>query len=338
MLRIVGDVNLTDGYFDVGYGIGTSLRLKQNPFKNIAINPDEKWIGNFEGVASEYTINNGLAANQFRVSPEYLTHFKHMDYYGVANNHVMQHGDTAYNDTIKVLNQLGATTFGSKINKSIVFLENGRKVSITGLCQRLDQFSQKPLYWHNPNIADIKDELSNIPCDAFKIAYLHWGYEFINYPSQMQKIFAHELIDMGFDLIIGMHPHVLQGFEQYKSKYIFYSLGNFSFNMPWEPTKYGLIVNVHLEGALHRVDYNYIYINDDYTPIIIEEKDVPDDFRLNYLNTLVKKNVNGEQYFHEVDKCNGTYQKANRWELLSQIISHPVNGKNILLDFFKRHF
>ena len=87
------------------------------------------------------------------------------------------------------------------------------------MCQRLDQFSKEPLYWHNPEIKEIEKELVTIPKDAFKIIYVHWGYEFINRPSQYQKLLAHLLIDMGFDLIIGMHPHVLQGIEKYKGKY-----------------------------------------------------------------------------------------------------------------------
>jgi poly-gamma-glutamate capsule biosynthesis protein CapA/YwtB (metallophosphatase superfamily) len=57
----------------------------------------------------------------------------------------------------------------------------------------------------------------------------HWGLEYINYPSHNQRDMAKKWIDAGVDLIIGHHPHVIQGKEQYKGKWIYYSLGNYIF-------------------------------------------------------------------------------------------------------------
>ena len=81
------------------------------------------------------------------------------------------------------------------------------------------------------NLKIFKQEFNNIPNDCFKIVYLHWGNEFVNCPSETQIKLAHWLVDLGFDLIVGMHSHVLQGFEEYKGKYIFYSIGNCLFDM-----------------------------------------------------------------------------------------------------------
>ena len=61
------------------------------------------------------------------------------------------------------------------------------------------------------------------------IACCHWGIEKEYYPNDYQQTTAHELIDAGADLVIGNHPHVLQGVEEYNGKLILYSLGNFSF-------------------------------------------------------------------------------------------------------------
>ena len=69
-------------------------------------------------------------------------------------------------------------------------------------------------------------------CDSlfdFVIVNFHWGAELKNFPKQYQQDFAHQAIDAGADLIIGHHPHVLQGLEIYKNRLIAYSLGNFSF-------------------------------------------------------------------------------------------------------------
>ena len=94
--------------------------------------------------------------------------------------------------------------------------------------------------------------------------FVHWGNEYINRPLSAQKKFAHWLIDAGYDLIIGMHPHVLQGFEDYNGKRIYYSLGNFVFDMAWEPIHYGAIVNVDFAGAEPRISYDYVKIGEDF--------------------------------------------------------------------------
>ena len=132
-----------------------------------------------------------------------------MDYYGLANNHAMEHGAESYKETVKALESYGSKVFGLKDRKSIVFNHHGQKVSITGMCTRIEESRYEPLYWYNPEYKEIEEEISNLPKDAFKILYVHWGNEYINRPSASQKKFAHWLIDAGFDLIIGMHPHDL---------------------------------------------------------------------------------------------------------------------------------
>ena len=61
------------------------------------------------------------------------------------------------------------------------------------------------------------------------IVNFHWGIEKEYTPNATQKKLAHLAIDEGADLVIGHHPHVLEGIEKYNGKYIAYSLGNFCF-------------------------------------------------------------------------------------------------------------
>ena len=61
------------------------------------------------------------------------------------------------------------------------------------------------------------------------IASFHWGIERANIPNETQVKLAHSAIDHGADLVLGHHPHVLQGIETYKGKNIVYSLANFCF-------------------------------------------------------------------------------------------------------------
>ena len=336
MLRITGDINLTDGYFDVGFGVGSKLKQGFNPFQHINIKSEDCWIGNFEGVASETSEKNGNEALQFRVSPECLSHLKHFDLYGIANNHAMQHGINAFQRTLDYLTTCGCLCFGSNAHKTQVFEHQGRKVSITGFSQRIDTFSEEPCYWHNPEYKEIEQEVTKLPEDAFKIVFVHWGNEFINRPSSPQKRFAHWLVDIGFDMVVGMHPHVLQGYEVYKDKYIFYSLGNFVFDMPWNPTKYGAIVSVDLSEENIVPQVEYVRINDEFAPQIIDGDNVPQEFRFDCLNEQLAKNDNLEEYHAEINRCNKQYRKANHKDIAQKMLSHPAVIGGIVKGYIKR--
>lgn len=338
MIKIVGDINLTDGYFDVGFGIGTKLKHGLDPFIHIPKLSDDCWIGNFEGVASDYSNKKENASLQFRISPMYLRHFKHFEIYGCANNHVMQHGVDAYFSTVASLESLGCKTFGTNYERTRIFSHQERLVSITGFSQRLDSFSDSPAYWHNPEYKDIESELKQIPTEAYKIVYIHWGNEFINRPSSQQKHFAHWLIDIGFDLVVGMHPHILQGYEIYNGKHIFYSLGNFVFDMAWEPTKYGAIISVDLSSPNIIPTIEYIKITDDYIPTIIESDLVPKYYRFDYLNYILVKEDNSEEYHNEIKQCYKQYRKANHKDILIKMISHPRMICGVIKDYINRRF
>lgn len=336
MLRIVGDINLTDGYFDVGFGVGSKLKKDFDPFLHIQRKKEDFWIGNYEGVASDVSDKIRTAAHQFRVSPSHLKHLRHFDIYGFANNHAMQHGRKAYDQTVEALEEQGAKLFGLNDRRSVVIEHQGHKISLTGFSLRIDSWKEEPAYWHNPEYSEIEAENAKLPSDAYKILFVHWGNEFINYPSSQQKRFAHWLIDSGFDLIVGMHPHILQGYEVYKSKYIFYSIGNFVFDMAWDPTHYGAIVNVKFSGNKVNVGTEYIRIGDDYSPLVIEECEVPEAYRFETLNKLISIEENSEEYHAAINRYYKRYRKSNHKDIMKKMLKHPSCTVNLIKDFIKR--
>jgi len=103
----------------------------------------------------------------------------------------------------------------------------------------------------------IKEDIRSIKNKVdFVVLSLHWGIELSEYPSPEQVEMAHRLVDAGAEVIIGHHPHVLQGIERYKRGLIFYSLGNFIFDnyagkvvykRMWEKRKQGIVAVIHLE-------------------------------------------------------------------------------------------
>lgn len=336
MLIFTGDINLTDWIFNVGFDIGTNIEKGLNPFKYLDRKEDDLWIGNFEGVVSSVSTNKGIYARAFRVEPNVLKNLQHMDIYGFANNHAMEHGVEAYKESVEILESFGSRVFGMRDCKSILFNHKGQKFSISGMCLRIEATKEAPLYWHNPEYGEIEAELASLPKDAFKILYVHWGNEYINRPSAAQKKFAHWLIDAGFDLIIGMHPHVLQGYEKYNGKYIFYSLGNFVFEMAWLPTTIGAIVKFDLETEQPTVEY--IKIEKDCTPIVVDESEIPTEWRFSYLNDILKKDDNSEQYHAEISRNYAIYRRANHRYIINNMIKHPTLGVSLMKDFFKRRF
>lgn len=336
MLRIVGDLNFADGFFDMGFGTGTLIKNGSDPFQYIKGNvKDDFWIGNFECVCSGVSVKDDIEARQFIIAPDACDHVSHLDLYGVANNHVMQHGAEAYRQMVSYIESKGSQYAGTQEKPSTVFEHQGKKIAITVFNQRPENFTKPPLYWAIPEYEDIKAELKKYENCDYRIIYVHWGIEFINYPYNDQKQFAHYLVDCGADLVIGMHPHVMQGLEVYNGKHIFYSLGNCVFNMPWESTKYSLQVNVDL--ATSEVSFKYLHIGADYFPRYVDQ--VPEKYTMEYLNTLIDICEDNEKYFAKADRCLGLYRKANRKNIINNIWKLKfLDISSMLIDFIKRRF
>ena len=338
MIYFTGDINLTDWIFNVGFGIGTKIAGGLNPFKFLERGKEDIWVGNFEGVASTVSCNNGIYSKSFRVKPEVLKGLIHMDYYGLANNHAMEHGEEAYWETVKALQSYGSGVFGTMKQKSIRFEYKNQVISITGLCQRIEATDHKPQYWYNPEYYELQEEIKSLPQESFKILFVHWGNEYINRPSNTQRKFAHWLLDSGYDLIIGMHPHVLQGYEDYNGKRVYYSLGNCVFDMPSLQCKIGAIIGLDFIEGEPVYSENYIEIDDDCCPHIVTENEIPEQWRFSFLNQRLKIEDNSEEYHEEMRKGYLVYRKANRKQLLSSAFSHPWSFYGVLRDFFKRKF
>src|SRR5690606_29683844 len=82
-----------------------------------------------------------------------------------------------------------------------------------------------------PGVAPIREEtLGDDIAEAKKIVDLvaiayHWGDEYVNMPNEEQKRLGRKSIELGADIVLGFHPHAVQGIELYKGGFIAYSLG-----------------------------------------------------------------------------------------------------------------
>lgn len=337
MIIFTGDICLCDKAYDIGYGVGSQiLDGKVQPFFLIDKNKDDVWIGNFEGVVSDITNKTDYSRDSFRISTNTFKKVNNIiDYWGIANNHVMEHGKEAYSQMKAILNKTGGKTFGSKHTKSIKFVHQTQNIAITGFNLRTEDTQNEPLYWLQPEIKELENEYNSIIDTDYKVAYIHWGVEYVNHPSLDQIRLAHYLIDLGYDLVIGMHPHILQGYEVYKNKYIFYSLGNFVFNMPYEPCLFSAIITCDV--MTRSIQYRYIRINKQFQPQIIDEMDVPVKYRFDTLNKAINNIPNIENYIREFHSGLNAYRKSNNLDIIKNILKYkPTIFFKTTIDFFKR--
>ncbi len=335
MLKFVGDICFSDGYFDTGFGVGSSIRKGFDPFVGLKRSAEDFWVGNFECVCSDHSDRKGVFANQFRISPNSLKSVKHLDLYSVANNHVMQHGHASYREMLHYLEEQNIPYVGSDEKRTCVVEHSEKRIGIMAFSQRPDNFTPNPLYWSLPEYEDIKREIGTLEDCDYRVAYLHWGNEFIDFPYIDQVQLAHYMIDCGIDLIIGMHPHRLQGVEVYKGKHIFYSLGNCVFNMKWEPTRYSIVVNVDLHQDAPAISWDYLHIGDDYFPRFIEN--VPEAYCMEHLTEKVNHHIENEKYYSKVFANLNEYRKVNRKDFLMNLYRFKISDlKDILGEFLYR--
>lgn len=159
-----------------------------------------------------------------------------IDIVNLANNHAMDYQGAGLSDTLATLEKAGIQSVGAgtdltKARRPIVMEVKGQKVAYLGYYDADLHAATATTPGTNPRhndrvAADIKALRGQV--DWIVVNY-HWGEELAKYPGDWQIDLARFTIDQGADLVVGHHPHVLQGAEVYKGRPIVYSLGNFIF-------------------------------------------------------------------------------------------------------------
>lgn len=205
----------------------------------------------------------------------------------LANNHIADFGDKAFVKTIDFLDKNQIAYFGAgnesdNFNNPALIEFNGKRIALLGYCCE----STKPVFGNKDRYGSARLDLSRISADILNakklsdliVISLHWGLENFRYPEPSKVKLARMLIDNGADMILGHHAHVIQSFEKYKGKYIFYGLGHFIFPYRERPSYFdgnqflktyrpiarksnrvGLVV--HLKDR-DEVDYETVYFDD----------------------------------------------------------------------------
>lgn len=178
----------------------------------------------------------------FRSPPEALDPMKAagIDAVSLANNHTLDWGVTGLKDTMDVLSDHEIPYVGAGRNAREAFAPHyvergGMKIAILGFTRVIPETSWKAGA-ETPGLADVYDSalalktITEAKSQADLVVVMaHWGKERERDFNDTQRELGRSFIDAGADLVIGSHPHVLQGLEPYNGKWIAYSTGNFIF-------------------------------------------------------------------------------------------------------------
>ena len=182
---------------------------------------DDLTLVNFEGTLSK----RGSRENKtwaFRGRPAFVNILKKgsVEAVSLSNNHTRDYGLVSFQDTKDILKE--AEVAFSTDTKTTIKTVNGVRVGLVSINSIQGSFSAVT-YLKNA-MKQVKKKKPEVI-----IVSMHSGVEYTQVIQPIQKQLSRTAIDMGADVVLGHHPHIMQGIDRYKGKYIVYSLGNFCF-------------------------------------------------------------------------------------------------------------
>lgn len=240
-LLFAGDVLLSDHVLNAYQQSGGIGGVLDDGFQ------EEIEAADFFMVNQEFPFSSrGTAAEDkqytFRLPPEQVSMFREMgiDAVTLANNHTLDFGRDALLDTCDTLDAAGILRTGAgadlaEAKKPVVVERKGVKIGILGATRVIPETGWAAgknhpgmLATYDAGIALEEIRRMRAECD-YVVVFVHWGIEREEIPQEYQRTLGRQYIDAGADLVVGSHPHVLQGIEYHQGKPIVYSLGNFVF-------------------------------------------------------------------------------------------------------------
>jgi poly-gamma-glutamate synthesis protein (capsule biosynthesis protein) len=175
----------------------------------------------------------------------------------LANNHVLDYGAAGLRESLRVLHRHAVKTVGAGLTDEqahapLTLAVNGQAIHIVNISEGEDLTASRGgpgvFGWDIPRATALVRTCKKR--GGVVIAIAHAGLEYVPYPPPYVVSAYRAMVDAGADCVIGHHPHVPQGIEQWRDRPIVYSLGNFVF---YQPTtllhrKIGFCVSLQCEG------------------------------------------------------------------------------------------
>lgn len=214
------------------------------------------------------------------------------DIVSLANNHMWDYGKDRLFETMDNLDRaqvkyVGAAKNPAELYQPVIIEINGQKIAWFAVTATLNGYEKSGakdyVAWADDDrlisaIQQVKPQVNWI------IVSMHRGMEYSATPSSPQIDFARKVIDAGANIVIGHHPHVAQGIEEYISRLagqqvserkgiIYYSLGNFAFWQPfdyWTQHSFAVEITLHPDG---KIDQTIMPIDAGWQPQLSDETD-----------------------------------------------------------------
>ncbi len=206
---------------------------------------------NLEGPVPDRHVPTPDFGFQFSIRSSFMPLLKSagVTHVGLANNHTYDHGRLGYEQTLT--NVLGAdlVPFGHPSvldNNSVTYIdtEHGR-IAVVGIHTLFRVPTQQSVDSLFTEVSDNAD---------FVVVYIHWGEEYELEQNNIQRQLAESLVAAGADVIIGHHPHVVQGIELVSGVPVIYSIGNTIFDQYFsQDVQEGLLVSLELTNDTQRL-------------------------------------------------------------------------------------
>jgi len=178
-----------------------------------------------------------------------------IDVLNLANNHIMDHGRSGLESTLRACSGAGIATVGagrslSEARRILIRNIKGLKVAVMGMAER--EFSAASNNSWGANSLDAVDFVRNISKAKkdydYLIVLVHGGNEHYPYPSPRMKNVCRFLVEMGANAVIVQHTHCPGCFEDYQSGHIVYGQGNLIFDQPGREKSFyeGFLVRLNI--------------------------------------------------------------------------------------------
>lgn len=231
-IRIASILNFGDMMLDRSVKKVIDANSPEYIFSKLAGQEERFFLGmdavsaNLEGPFANYRRETSKSI-AFQFDPKLIPTLKKYNFsiLSLANNHSQDMSAEGFNESKTNLANAGISFYGAQYSideNSLLFKRVGDyNFTFIGLNDTNSPVSLT-------KVKKLVDEAK--PKSDFILVNIHWGAEYKDVSNTNQRNLAHTLIDMGVDVIIGHHPHVIQEMEIYKNRPVFYSLGNFVFD------------------------------------------------------------------------------------------------------------
>jgi gamma-polyglutamate biosynthesis protein CapA len=344
-LTAVGDLSFGDHYAAASIGIDSHLR-KHNFINLLAgvadrLKSSSLVFGNLETVLSEAGLDRkNLNSMHMRGHPQAIETLVSSGFnlVNVANNHILQHGVNAFHETIELLKdrEIGVVGLAGSDGMHCVphhVQLNGQEVVFLGYGFEKDKyFRNRTLYAFGQEETVIDDIRRYKSKNNQIVCSFHWGYEFITYPNMDQVRLARRVVDSGCSLVLGHHPHVLNGYERWNDGLIFYSLGNFLFDQLWNPLcREGCVIELEMQSTRFEIVRSWATkIGLDFS-VQTDGNEVDGHCRFEALNKQLELAIASACASYESDKSSA--ETSNRYQSWLHLLRHVRQyDKRILLQ------